>query len=184
MNSVIVHPNEEELISGDQNGNVRVWELAKGSCSCELVPEIGTAIRSISVAYDGSLAVAANNNGTCFVWRLSSKTGSVTHFEPLHKLKKPDSAPQGAEWASTSSDKTIKLWSLENFELKQTLKGHQKWVWDCVFSVDAAYLVSASSDCTACLWDLSNGDAIRVYSGHQKAVCCCALNDCAVEPQE
>ena len=66
-------------------------------------------------------------------------------------------------------------------ELKQTLKGHQKWVWDCVFSVDAAYLVSASSDCTACLWDLSNGDAIRVYSGHGKAVCCVCLNDAAVD---
>ena len=30
--------------------------------------------------------------------------------------------------------------------------GHQRWVWDCVFSVDAAYLVTASSDCTARLW--------------------------------
>mmetsp|Transcript_4924 Transcript_4924/g.8757 ORF Transcript_4924/g.8757 Transcript_4924/m.8757 type:complete len:315 (-) Transcript_4924:65-1009(-) len=188
VNSVVLHPNEEELISGDQNGNVRVWELAKGSCSCELVPEIGTAIRSISVAYDGSLAVASNNNGTCFVWRLLSKTGSVTHFEPLHKLAAHQGyilkcliSPDIQHLATTSSDKTIKLWSLENFELKQTLKGHQKWVWDCVFSVDAAYLVSASSDCTACLWDLSTGDAIRVYAGHQKAVCCCALNDCAVD---
>lgn len=48
------------------------------------------------------------------------------------------------------------------------LAGHSKWVWDCVFSVDAAYLVTASSDCTARLWDLSSGDAIRVYSGHHK----------------
>lgn len=46
--------------------------------------------------------------------------------------------------------------------------GHSKWVWDCVFSVDAAYLVTASSDCTARLWDLSSGEAIRVYSGHHK----------------
>ena len=49
--------------------------------------------------------------------------------------------------------------------------GHTKWVWDCVFSVDAAYLVTASSDCTARLWDLSTGDAIRVYSGHHKVFC-------------
>jgi WD domain, G-beta repeat len=48
--------------------------------------------------------------------------------------------------------------------------GHSKWVWDCVFSVDAAYLVTASSDCTARLWDLSSGEAIRVYSGHHKVI--------------
>lgn len=35
--------------------------------------------------------------------------------------------------------------------------GHTRWVWDCVFSVDAAYLVTASSDATARLWDLSAG---------------------------
>ena len=61
------------------------------------------------------------------------------------------------------------------------LAGHQRWVWDCVFSVDGAYLVTASSDCSARLWDLASGEAIRVYSGHHKAVVCCALNDSAVE---
>ncbi len=64
------------------------------------------------------------------------------------------------------------------------LAGHQKWVWDCVFSVDAAYLVTASSDCSARLWDLSTGDAIRMYSGHHKAAVCCALNDSAIEGRD
>ena len=62
--------------------------------------------------------------------------------------------------------------------------GHQRWVWDCVFSVDAAYLVTASSDCSARLWDLSTGDAIRMYSGHHKAAVCCALNDSAIEGRD
>ena len=62
--------------------------------------------------------------------------------------------------------------------------GHQRWVWDCVFSVDAAYLVTASSDCSVRLWDLSTGDAIRMYSGHHKASVCCALNDSAFEGRD
>lgn len=28
---------QTELISGDQNGNIRVWDLTANSCSCELV---------------------------------------------------------------------------------------------------------------------------------------------------
>jgi G protein beta subunit-like protein len=41
--------------------------------------------------------------------------------------------------------------------------GHTRWVWDCVFSVDAAYLVTASSDATARLWDLSGGESMGLY---------------------
>lgn len=29
-----------------------------------------TAVRSLTVMWDGSLVVAANNHGTCYVWRL------------------------------------------------------------------------------------------------------------------
>ncbi len=49
--------------AGDQHGNIRVWDLTANACSCELVPEVGTAVRSLTVALDGSLVVAANNAG-------------------------------------------------------------------------------------------------------------------------
>ena len=62
-------------MSGDAAGNVRVWDLTAGACSCELVPEVGTAVRSLSVALDGSLLVAANSAGTCYVWRAAARGG-------------------------------------------------------------------------------------------------------------
>jgi G protein beta subunit-like protein len=65
--------------------------------------------------------------------------------------------------------------------------GHQRWVWDCAFSADSAYLVtgekdctqfvivfisspSASSDHTARLWEMSSGETVRQYNGHHKGV--------------
>ena len=47
-----------------------MWDLTASACSCELVPEIGTAVRSLTVALDGTMIVAANNQGTCYVWRM------------------------------------------------------------------------------------------------------------------
>mmetsp|Transcript_28775 Transcript_28775/g.81034 ORF Transcript_28775/g.81034 Transcript_28775/m.81034 type:complete len:313 (+) Transcript_28775:430-1368(+) len=191
VNTVVLHPNQGELISGDQNGNIRVWDLTANACSCELVPEVGTAVRSLTVALDGSLMVAANNNGTCYVWRMMRGASLTTHFEPLHKLRAHQGyilkcllSPDVRQLATTSSDKTVKLWNLDGFQLERTLTGHQKWVWDCVFSVDAAYLVTASSDTSARLWDLSSGEAVRCYNGHHKAAVCCALNDSAIESRE
>ena len=184
----VLHPNGTELISGDQNGNVRVWDLTQNACSCELVPEVGTAVRSVSIAGDGSLVVAANSSGTCYVWKLQRGAKSTAHFEPLHRLQAHNAyvlkcllSPDCRLLATTSSDKTVKLWNLDGFKLERTLEGHQRWVWDCVFSVDAAYLVTASSDTSARLWDCASGEAIRIYSGHHKAAVCCALNDSAVD---
>ena len=57
------HETQMQLPPGDQHGNIRVWDLTANACSCELVPEVGTAVRSLTVALDGSLVVAANNQG-------------------------------------------------------------------------------------------------------------------------
>ena len=38
VTSVALHPNQTELISGDQNGNVRVWDLQANGCMQEIVP--------------------------------------------------------------------------------------------------------------------------------------------------
>lgn len=32
MNAVALHPNQAELISGDQNGKVKVWDLTASKC--------------------------------------------------------------------------------------------------------------------------------------------------------
>lgn len=185
---------QRELISGDQNGNIRVWDLTANSCSCELVPEVDTAVRSLTVMWDGSLVVAANNHGTCYVWRLMCGMQTMTNFEPLHKLQAHDGyilkcllSPEFCEpdryLATTSSDHTVKIWNVDGFTLEKTLVGHQRWVWDCVFSVDGAYLITASSDTTARLWKIDSGEAMRVYQGHHKAIVCCALHDGAESSQ-
>ncbi|EEQ35710.1 TOR complex subunit lst8 [Microsporum canis] len=61
--------------------------------------------------------------------------------------------------------------------LETTLASHQRWVWDCAFSADSAYLVTVSSDHCARLWELSSGQVIRQYQGHHRGAVCVALND-------
>ncbi|KAG2546863.1 hypothetical protein PVAP13_9KG049600 [Panicum virgatum] len=132
VNTVVLHPNQKELISGDQNGNIRVWDLAANSCSCELVPEVDTAVRSLTVMWDGSMVVAANNRGTCYVWRLLKGTQTITCFEPLHKLQahdgyilkcllSPEFCDPNRYLATASSDNTVKIWNVDGFKLERTL---------------------------------------------------------------
>jgi G protein beta subunit-like protein len=68
--------------------------------------------------------------------------------------------------------------SREPLQLVGTLSQHQRWVWDCVFSLDSQFLLSASSDQSVKLWNLAaGGEVVRNYIGHSFTVSCVALND-------
>ncbi|KAI8078531.1 WD40-repeat-containing domain protein [Thamnidium elegans] len=187
ITDAVMHANQGELITCDQNGAVKIWDLTAHSCTHELVPEEGVPMRSVTVASDGSMLIAVNNKGNCYVWKLSNGSDS-NEVEPIHQFQAHNNyilrvmlSPDTKLLATCSADNTAKIWNTENnFELLLTLHGHQRWVWDCAFSADSAYLVTASSDHVARLWELQNGVTIRQYNGHHKAAVCVALNDLSV----
>ncbi len=37
VNDVIIHPNQGELVSCDQSGSIKVWDLSENLCTHELV---------------------------------------------------------------------------------------------------------------------------------------------------
>ncbi|BFZ59860.1 TOR complex subunit lst8 [Saitoella coloradoensis] len=189
VNDVAIHPNQGELVSCDQGGSVRIWDLGENACTHELVPEEDTPIRSVTVATDGSMLVAGNNRGNCYVWKMNNAS-DITSLQPHTKFRAHNKyltrallSPDTKHLATCSADTTVKIWSTESseggagFKLEKQLQGHQRWVWDCAFSADSAYLVTSSSDHVARLWELSSGETIRQYNGHHKAATCVALND-------
>jgi U3 small nucleolar RNA-associated protein 13 len=75
-------------------------------------------------------------------------------------------SPNDKMIASSSQDKTIKIWNSSDLMLVLTLTGHKKGVWDCSFSPVDKLLVSASGDKTVKVWNLTNGTCIATLSGH------------------
>lgn len=98
VNDVVVHPNQGELISCDQNGSVKIWDLGENSCTHELVclcgfwikteadvadaihqvPAEDVPIRSVSIASDGGTLVAGNNK-VCH-----AASPSLSHLAKAH----------------------------------------------------------------------------------------------------
>lgn len=184
VNEVAIHPNQGELITCDQDGNIRIWDLGENQCTHHLIPEDDVPINSLTVASDGSMLVAGNNKGNCYVWNMQSQR-DVTTLTPMTKFRAHSKyvtrvllSTDMKHLATCSADHTARIWSAElGFGLETTLQGHQRWVWDCAFSADGAYLVTACSDHYVRLWDLSNSETVRQYNGHHKGAVCVALND-------
>ncbi|KIY43627.1 WD40 repeat-like protein [Fistulina hepatica ATCC 64428] len=186
VNDVVVHPNQGELISCDQAGSIKQWDLGENLCYHELTPDAEAPIRSVTLASDGSLLVAGNNKGRCYVWKVNDdpelpRFQAVTKFTAHEKyLTRCLLSPDTKYLATCSADRTVKIWSISSdytFHQDKVLVGHQRWVWDCAFSADSAYLVTASSDHSARLWEMASGATVRQYSGHHKAAVCVALHD-------
>ncbi|KAK3307995.1 WD40-repeat-containing domain protein [Chaetomium strumarium] len=195
VNDVVIHPNQGEIISCDRGGSIRLWDLAENTCAHQLIPEEEVAVSSVTVASDGTLLCAANTSGNVFVWQLiqaNERTQLIplTHFS-AHKeyITRILLSPDVKKLATCSSDHTAKIWQVTEMEpvgpdteprafpLEATLTGHQRWVWDCAFSADSAYLVTACSDHYARLWELHTQQIIRQYNGHHRGAVCVALND-------
>jgi len=187
VNDVCIHPNQGELISCDQAGSIKQWDLSENVCMLDLAPAGDVPIRSVTIASDGSCLVAGNNKGKCYVWKINEDTSEQPRFQAITKFQAHNKyltrcllSPDVKYLATCSADTTVKIWSIGHtldFKLEKVLQGHQRWVWDCAFSADSAYLVTASSDHVARLWEMASGETVRQYNGHHKAAVCCALHD-------
>ncbi|XP_046856671.1 target of rapamycin complex subunit lst8-like [Xenia sp. Carnegie-2017] len=190
VNCVVLHPNQSELIVGDDSGAIHVWDL-RTDRSEKLIPEAEAAVLSLSINEDATYMAAINNQGNCYVWSLSSGTTTEpTVLRPRSKLVKAHEkaglkclfSPDSCLLATTSADQSIKIWRTSDFTLKSTLKDdEQRWVWDCDFSDDSQYLVTVSSDAIGRLWSLEQEEVVRKYKGHQKALVSLAFKDVRID---
>lgn len=130
VNTVALHPSQAELISGDQNGFVKVWDLEADRCREEFVPAMDVPVRSISIASDASMLAVGLHKGKVFMYTPSTTQqqdrGAPARSQqdkPIMVLEKEFQAhedyllkcviaPDSRTLATTSADKSVKLWNI------------------------------------------------------------------------
>ena len=75
-------------------------------------------------------------------------------------------APDGELLASTSVDKSIRLWDWQSGTLDSTLLGHWEGVNEVAWGPNREWLASASFDQTIRIWDLKTGQTVPELRGH------------------
>jgi len=155
VNSVKLHPNQQEVLVGDAAGNVHVWNLSSENHQ-SILHEKDSSIQSVDIDAAGNMIAAITNKGTCY---MSVFPNSGSEEFPRSNAIEAAILPLGDDATTTAED-----WTLNQMFKPETktskINAHKKYGLKCKFSPDSKFLVTTSADHTAKLWDTSNQEYI------------------------
>ena len=156
--------NHQIVVSGDENGLVKIWQ--QGKLIKNLVGH-NDAVQAIAISKDGNLIISASEDKTIKIWEKNGKLRKtlIGHTEGVRAVA---ISPDRTKIVSGSRDKTIRIWDLNGNEIA-TLTGHIAPVYGVDVHPNGKQIVSASADNTIKIWNLK-GENLDTLRGHTNRV--------------
>ena len=115
-----------------------------------------------------------SRNGGWKLWDISNAASPVVVLDSAeaHSDTVSDFAfsPDGERFASSATDRMVKVWNTRSGELEHTFEGHSGHVLSVDWSPDGRTLASGSGDRQVKLWDIESGEQKSKVEGFGKEI--------------
>ncbi|HEU4561293.1 MAG TPA: NB-ARC domain-containing protein [Longimicrobium sp.] len=172
ISAVAVTLEGHRIVSGSNDGTLKVWHLETGKEEFTLAGHT-RGIIAVAVTPDGRRAVSVSED-MLKVWNLETGEEERTLAGHERGVIAVALTPDGRRVISASWDDTLKVWNLETGEEEHTLAGHTHWVRAVAVTMDGRRAISASKDGTLKVWDLESGCTLVTFTADGPINCCAA----------
>ncbi|NEO97390.1 MAG: TIR domain-containing protein [Symploca sp. SIO2E9] len=175
VRSVSFSPDGKILASASSDRTVKLWSR-EGKILQTLYGH-DKPVNDVTFSPDGKLIASGSQDRTVIIWKrdgekvssskkvLTSGNSPESHREGVLSVR---FSPDSKTLASTSWDKTVKLWNVDDGILKETISGHDGWVFDAQFGQQGQTITTASYDNTVKLWN-TDGKLLKTLGENSEA---------------
>lgn len=175
---------KDYLLSSGKDKTIRLWKVSYENFSFKCIA-IGAkhtqAVGSIDFSkISGSFFASVSQDQCLKLWTLPKKFENIGEPETLTCINTQLAhekdincvtiSPNDSYIATSSQDKTAKLWDAVDLKLMGVFRGHRRGVWSIRFSPVDQIVVTNAADCTIRLWNLTDMTCLKSFEGHESSV--------------
>jgi WD40 repeat protein/sterol desaturase/sphingolipid hydroxylase (fatty acid hydroxylase superfamily) len=172
--SVASSADGQRIVSGGEDGTVKVWDAATGQEQLTLTGHT-RPVRSVALSADGRRIVSGSTDGTVKVWDAATGQEQLTLTGHTRAVLSVAVSGDGHCVVSGSADGQVKVWDAATGQEQLTLKGGTGAALSVGVSADGRRIVSAGGG-TAKVWDAETGREELTLTGHTDLVYSVAIS--------
>ncbi|KAF8838099.1 WD40 repeat-like protein [Paxillus ammoniavirescens] len=156
VNCVCFYPDESKLVSGSDDGTLRIWDRKTGAV--EVLKGHTNTVMDVDVSRDGKLLVSGGMDETVRIW--NGESGETMHVFEGHKkrVRSVEFSQDSTRVVSGSMDETVRVWSVETGKLAfEPIECHGL-VWCARYSPSGDRIASAAESIQ--IWNAETGRGI------------------------
>ena len=165
ITSIVVTEDRQQVISGSDEGAIKIWEISSGECVKTLTGHTDW-VESVVITKDRQQIISASTDNTIKIWDISSGECVKTLTGHINSVCSIVITKDHQRIFSASADNTIKIWEISSGECVKTLTGHTDWVMSIDITEDQQQIVSAGADRTIRIWNIDTGKCVKTLTGH------------------
>ncbi|QJW93431.1 c-type cytochrome domain-containing protein [Frigoriglobus tundricola] len=152
------------LVTAGRDKTAKVWDL-KAKESVVTFPEHQNIVYAVAVKADGSAGFSVGADKQVRTWKPNGEGKQVKnaggHGDDVFKIV---ANPKQPLLATSSADKTVRLWNPDTLAAGKSLAGLTDYVYTVAFSPDGERVAGGSYDGSVAVWTVKDGALVKAFN--------------------